>query len=289
MLNVYETVRSSLHFNKFEVGDLLFVEYACPIEEKSLGIWTPSDYMLHVLTGKKAWRTHGHVWNAQAGQTFYVKKGAYLIEQFFEEEFCMLLFFISDDFIRDTVKQVPLISGTVLKPEQAPAPVIEVTNNLTLTAYFQSMLTYFTTREKPADSLLKLKFRELLFNILQGPANPLLAAYLRSMQHDPRPSLSETMNRNFRYNLSMEDFARLCARSLSSFKREFKKHYHTTPGKWLRRRRLEYAATLLGNSDLNVTQISLECGFENPAHFSRVFKEDMNITPSAYRKKLQTA
>ena len=46
---------------------------------------------------------------------------------------------------------------------------------------------------------------------------------------------------------------------------------------------------LLGNSDLNISQISLECGFENPAHFSRVFKEDMNITPSAYRKQLKTA
>ncbi len=97
MLNVYETIQSGLHYNKFEVGDLLFVEYKCPIEDEEFGIWTPSDYMLHVLTGKKGWRTKNHNWTAEAGQTFYVKKGAYVIEQFFEEEFCMLLFFISDD------------------------------------------------------------------------------------------------------------------------------------------------------------------------------------------------
>ena len=57
MLNVYDTIRSGLHYNKFKVGELLFVEYTCLIEDATLGIWTPSDYLLHVLTGKKEWRT----------------------------------------------------------------------------------------------------------------------------------------------------------------------------------------------------------------------------------------
>ena len=88
MINVYETIRSDLHFNKFQVGDLLFVEYKCPLPEAAVGIWTPSDYILHVLSGKKRWRAGGDSWTAGAGQTFYVKKGAFVVEQFFEEEFC---------------------------------------------------------------------------------------------------------------------------------------------------------------------------------------------------------
>lgn len=287
MLNVYEAIRAGLHYNKFEVGELLFVEYSCPIEDDMLGIWTPSDYLVHVLTGKKGWRTLNHSWTAEAGQSFYIKKGAYIIEQFFEEEFCMLLFFISDDFIRDAVKQISANTNAVLAREQQQSPVIEVNTDLTLTAYFQSMLTYFTKREKPADSLLTLKLRELLFNVLQSPANPELAAYFRSLQHDPRPSLTQTMNKNFCYNLSLEEHARLCGRSLASFKRDFKKHYNMTPGTWLRKKRLEYAVALLGNTDLNITQICLECGFENLAHFSRVFKEALNTTPTEYRKQIQ--
>lgn len=288
MLNVYETIQSGLHYNKFEVGELLFVEYKCPIEDKEFGIWTPSDYMLHVLTGKKGWRTMNHHWTAETGQTFYVKKGAYIIEQFFEEEFCMLLFFISDDFIRETVKQVSPKSGSVLTPQQEKSPVIEVNNDLVLDSYFQSMLTYFTTREKPADSLLTLKLKELLFNVLQQKTNPELSAYLRSLQHDDRPSLLQTMNKNFCYNLSLEEYAELCSRSLSTFKRDFKKQFDMPPGKWLLKKRIEFATSLLGNTDLNITQICFESGFENISHFSRVFKEELNISPTHYRKKLQT-
>lgn len=287
MLNVYETIQSGLHYNKFEVGNLLFVEYKCPIEDEEFGIWTPSDYMLHVLTGKKGWRTMNHHWTAEAGQTFYVKKGAYIIEQFFEEEFCMLLFFISDDFIRDTVKQVSPKPETNLTPQQEQSPVIAVNNDLVLDAYFQSMLTYFTTREKPADSLLTLKLKELLYNILQQKTNPELSAYFRSLQHDNRPSLRQTMNKNFCYNLSLEEYAELCSRSLSTFKRDFKKQFDMSPGKWLLKKRIEYAASLLGNTDLNITQICFESGFENTSHFSRVFKEELNSSPTDYRKQLQ--
>jgi hypothetical protein len=42
-MNTYDTIRTSLHFNKFVVGELLFVEYKCPIEQEAAGVWTPSE------------------------------------------------------------------------------------------------------------------------------------------------------------------------------------------------------------------------------------------------------
>jgi hypothetical protein len=53
MMNTYDTIRTSLHFDKFVVGELLFVEYKCPIEQEAAGVWTPMDYFVHVLSGKK--------------------------------------------------------------------------------------------------------------------------------------------------------------------------------------------------------------------------------------------
>jgi hypothetical protein len=38
MMNTYDTIRTSLHFNKFVVGEPLFVEYKCPIEQEAAGI-----------------------------------------------------------------------------------------------------------------------------------------------------------------------------------------------------------------------------------------------------------
>ncbi len=53
------------------------------------------------------------------------------------------------------------------------------------------------------------------------------------------------MELNFFSNLSLTEFARLSARSLSAFKKEFTRIYNTTPGKWLMEKRLEYSYYLL--------------------------------------------
>jgi hypothetical protein len=92
MLTTYETIRENLHFNKFTVGELLFVEYKCPTEPDIAGVWTPMDYFIHVLGGKKTWRTMDGIWTAEKGQTLFLKKGAAVVHQDFNEDFCVMFF-----------------------------------------------------------------------------------------------------------------------------------------------------------------------------------------------------
>jgi len=91
------------------------------------------------------------------------------------------------------------------------------------------------------------------------------------------------MEANFHHNLPIETFAEMCHRSLSSFKRDFRKLYGTSPGRWLVGRRLSHAMSLLQHTQLSITQISFECGFEDLSHFSRAFKDKFGRNPSAYR------
>lgn len=95
--------------------------------------------------------------------------------------------------------------------------------------------------------------------------------------------IEEVMSKNFLYNLKMEEFAKLCGRSLSSFKRDFKAIYKTTPSRWIKRKRLEYSKTLLVESDLNINQICYESGFVNSSHYIKSFKEYYNIPPLQFR------
>jgi AraC-like DNA-binding protein len=97
------------------------------------------------------------------------------------------------------------------------------------------------------------------------------------------------MEANFCYNLALEEFARLSHRSLSTFKRDFRKHYNQSPGKWLLQKRLEYSAVLLKNPALNVSQVALDCGFEDLSHFSRAFKEKFGRSPANYRKQVSSS
>lgn len=284
MMNMYEEIRDSLYFNKFTVGELLFVEYKCPIEQETAGMWTPMDYFVHVLSGKKTWRTTERTWTLEKGQTLFFKKGAAVLHQDFKEDFCVLVFFVSDSFIRDVVREVAGQLGGRHDGDALRQGAILVNDDVTLAAYFQSMLAYFTGTAKPADTLLTLKLKELIVSILLGHNNPELAAYLQSLLKSDAPPLSQIMEANFCYNLGLEDFAKLSHRSLSTFKRDFQKYYKQPPGKWLLQKRLDYSAVLLKNPALNVSQVALDCGFEDLSHFSRAFKEKFGVSPAHYRK-----
>lgn len=95
--------------------------------------------------------------------------------------------------------------------------------------------------------------------------------------------LATVMSENFLYNLKVEEFAKLCGRSLSAFKRDFKNTFNTTPSKWIKSKRLEYARALLIESNLNINQICYDCGYINSSHFIKSFKEKYNIPPHKYR------
>jgi AraC-like DNA-binding protein len=95
--------------------------------------------------------------------------------------------------------------------------------------------------------------------------------------------LETVMSQNFLCNLRVEEFAKLCGRSLSAFKRDFKNTFNTTPSKWIKSKRLEHARALLSESNLNINQICYDCGYVNSSHFIKSFKEKYNSPPPKYR------
>jgi AraC-like DNA-binding protein len=284
VLNLYEAVRTDPGIHKLEIGDFLFAEYTCGIGAEKLGAWSHTDFLVHVVTGRKTWHTPDGTWAAQPGETLFFKKGAAIVEQHFEVDFCLLLFFVPDALVRSTLREM---AGSLNASASRAAPLksaVRVEPDVALSAFFQSMRTYFSGAEKPSEPLLRLKLKELIVSVLTSGRNPALAAYFRMIGQHEAPSVPEILEANFRFNLSLEEFARLCHRSLSSFKRDFQAHFDEAPGKWLLRKRLDYAAALLRASALNITEVAFESGFEDVSHFSRVFKERFGAPPVAYRK-----
>jgi AraC family transcriptional regulator, exoenzyme S synthesis regulatory protein ExsA len=286
MLNLFEAIRTNPSYNKLEIGDFLFVEYTCGVTEEKLALWTDTDYLMHVVTGAKTWHTIDGVCKANPGETLFVKKGATIVEQHFEADVCMFTFFIPDALVRSTVREMGGSPGVKTSSVETIKSAARVENDVGLTAFFQSMRTYFSGREKPSEPLLRLKLKELIVSVLTSGKNPALAAHFRQIGERDAPSVAEIMEANFRYNLSLEEYAKLCHRSLSSFKRDFQGHFQESPGKWLLQKRLDNSASLLRNSKMNVTEIAFESGFEDVSHFSRVFKERFDVPPQTYREKL---
>lgn len=104
-----------------------------------------------------------------------------------------------------------------------------------------------------------------------------------SLVHCSKVDIESTMLNNFKFHLNLKEYATLCGRSVSVFKRDFKRHFDMTPFQWLKTKRLDYSKTLLIESDLNVNQICYECGFVNVSHFIRAFKEAFKLTPLQFK------
>ena len=214
----------------------------------------------------------------------FVRKGAVIVEQFYDASFCMVMFFLPDEFICDVLKSK---ATAIHKPDKKYEPLISIDNNITVHSFFQSMISYFDSNRVPDQSLLELKFRELILTIADNPANSELLSFFSLLLQEPQAvSLKNTMEENYCFNLKLEQFAQLSNRSLSAFKRDFQKQYNTTPGKWLLEKRLNHAMHLLTNNGRTVSEASYESGFENQSHFSRVFREHFGYPPASAKQKI---
>lgn len=282
IFNFFEAIRlDPVRYRQFAFDELLMTEYTCPLESRVQAIWAQHHYIVYVLEGKKIWHTRDGAFEMTKDKCLFVRKGATIVEQFFDTDFCLILFFVPDDFIRDTLR--PLAPPPATFPDSLPS-VFPVEADATLAGFFHSMLPYFARMQPPDKALLELKFRELLLNISGNSKNRDVMAFFCSLLHAPAVvSLQQIMEANFYYNLSLEEYAGLCNRSLSAFKRDFQKIYQTTPGKWLLAKRLDYARTLLLNPAKTVSEVAYESGFENLSHFSRVFRTHFGVSPAASR------
>ena len=81
----------------------------------------------------------------------------------------------------------------------------------------------------------------------------------------------------------MEDIARKFGVSFSHLSRTFKKEVGVGMNEYLTHIRIEKAAALLREGG-RPSDVSLEAGFLDPKYFSRVFRKEMDMTPSEYRK-----
>ncbi len=111
-----------------------------------------------------------------------------------------------------------------------------------------------------------------------GKANPRLHPFNKMM-----PAL-DLICREYSGEIDLNALARECHLSPSQFRRTFRKLLGRSPLQFVLNVRLQAAADLLTSSRLSVTEIALECGFNEPNYFARQFRQHIGVSPSEYRK-----
>jgi AraC-like DNA-binding protein len=189
-----------------------------------------------------------------------------------------LLFAVNDELLKDflATQQVSVPPMT----EELSAQVSPMSDRLV--AYCWSLAPYFNDPSQINPGLLRLKVMELLFNVMDCSKN--IFRQMLQLRQPVKADVHRVVEENYTSPVSLEELAYLSGRSLSSFKRDFHSIYGEAPAKWIRERRLAKARQMLLSSKMSVADVAYSLGFENPTHFSRVFKQQYGSSPSALRK-----
>jgi len=163
------------------------------------------------------------------------------------------------------------------------APVIDLTGNVFLKGFFDSLLPYEDNPENLTPRISALKTREAIELLLQMDNS--FQNFLFDFQEPHKIDLESFMNHNYKYNVPLLTFANFTGRSLSTFKRDFTKIFNASPKKWLQQKRLEQAHYLLSMKNQRPSEVYLEVGFENLSHFSFAFKKLYGLTPTELTEK----
>ncbi|MCS4300594.1 AraC family transcriptional regulator [Chryseobacterium sp. BIGb0232] len=139
-----------------------------------------------------------------------------------------------------------------------------------------SLEPYYTDSGNISSAFSDVKREELLLILLQ--IHPELADVLFDFGIPGRLDLEQFMQKNYKFNVNVERLAFLTGRSLSAFKRDFKKIFNETPNRWLVKRRLQEARFLIEEKKLRPGDIYLDLGFEDFSHFSFAFKKEFGIS-----------
>lgn len=188
--------------------------------------------------------------------------------------FDSLMFCLKDELLKEFL---------TLQNVSIPQMTEEIKNTVNpmdecLIAFAHSLKPYFNNAASINPELLRLKVMEMLYNVSACSKN--IFRQILLLKQPIRMDIRQVVELHYASPVTVSELAYLSGRSLSSFKRDFQNTYNMPPAQWIRERRLSKAKEMLQNTKLPVSEVCYSLGFENPTHFSRIFKEQYGISPS---------
>ncbi|WEK34968.1 MAG: helix-turn-helix domain-containing protein [Candidatus Pseudobacter hemicellulosilyticus] len=170
--------------------------------------------------------------------------------------------------------------GINSRPAQGdPGRIRSYNSHPLLASCFASLMPYFQLTQPLPEAIAAIKITEAIsiLRLIDEDIDSLLANFSLPAKTD----LVDFMEKHFIFNMPMERFGYLTGRSLTSFKRDFRKAFDSSPRQWLTRKRLELAYHHIKEKKGKPVDVCYEVGFENLSHFSFAFKKHFGYAPTA--------
>ena len=265
------------------VYDYMGTFFCCKVEKDKWCEEMVSEHMLvYLCSGELDLIAPDKKYHLKKGDSFFIKRN-HLVRKIKQpskngEPFKGLFLQLKMPFLKRMLHEhnftVPLVSN----PATAKSTYVMLEKHPFLNGLFYSLEQYFDAQQYPSKELMEVKLQEAVFTLLQ--LRPDLGQVLFDFAEPWKINLEDFMNKNYKCDLSVEDFAHYTGRSLSTFKKDFAEIFHNTPSRWIVKRRLEEAKCLMEKLGKKPADVYLEVGFKNLSHFSTAFKREFGISPS---------
>jgi AraC-like DNA-binding protein len=268
----------SLNIQRSDASEMTFVAYRSDVYPERNEVFFEEHAVIVVLEGEKKFSSPTQELHVHKGDILFFQRGCYSMNESIDNSYRSLVFFVNEKLLKEFVNQHLTLFQTVSTALPTDL-ILSFSSSPTFTTFINSLLPYFGERTPFLNELLRLKFQELLLHLLELDTTKQLRSILWHIYQGQKTDLDYLVNTYLLKPLSMNELARLSGRSLSAFKRDFEEHFHTSPGQLIRQKRLEHAHFLLRNTDKNVSEVSMEIGYESVSHFIKAYKHQYGFTP----------
>ena len=303
-------VPSLIHAGEFQslkIQDMTFVAYRNQDPPLKNEVFFEEHAVIFVLEGEKKFVSPTQTIHVRKGNIVFIRRGYYLMQETIDTNYRSLVFFFNEKLLKEFVGLHLEMFTTATTP---PAPrggasestfnspsggwgatsrvggallVFEITESLN--KFTESIFPYFHHETPYLNHFLRLKLQELLLHILEIDHSGQFKSILFSLYKGEKVDLEYLMNSYYLKPLSLEELSRLSGRSLSAFKRDFQEQFNNSPALWIKNKRLEYAVLQLEKTNKNVSEISMEIGYESVSHFIKAYKSKFGRTPGKNGEK----
>lgn len=156
---------------------------------------------------------------------------------------------------------------------------------ISLRSFFTHAATYLQEENFMHDQTAEnIKMTELIYLLISQRDSCLKSKVLSNVDAS-RDNFEQIVYSHIFNDISIERLAEKSNRSLTSFKKEFKRHFFMPPHRWFIRQRLMQSRLLLISTSKSISEIGIECTFPNTSHFIKLFKKQYGTTPAIYRSR----
>ena len=160
---------------------------------------------------------------------------------------------------------------------------VVVPSTVALRSFFAHTASYLQEDNFIHDETAEnIKMTELVYLIVSQTDGCLKSKVLNNVD-SARDNFEQIIYSHIFSDVSIEKLAEKSNRSLTSFKKEFKRHFFMPPHRWFIKQRLMQSRLLLISTSKSISEIGNECTFPNTSHFIKLFKKQYGTTPAIYR------